>query len=1467
MASFFSSFDAYPVSAGNAIYAKWSFTSAFLNSSVYNTNFLYLLVTDASAVAAGNTISSVVVVPLRDDNNQLNTSFTVTSATPGMTFQIKNGTKYQFMAQLVYTNTATNVTGFSNSAQSIVTCSTVPSVPNFAVAALTDSFQITLLNADGSIPTPISAFDGYGELKGVFVTFSSATQLYSVFIANDASNNVYTDPLVVDVPFLDVYEVSVSSYNYTTTDNSANPVSWGGRSQTSPSKLVSVFDTPGAVTGLSVYETMRDVSAVLQPTYSYVSNTLSWSPPINGGETAPVISYLIYRNNVLINTYTTLSAGVMTYIDNVGMTAGTLYTYSVSATNSNGEGPKTNTSAFPGVVFPVITSFTADPSGSQILSLRTTVATNGFPLASYLYDYSYNSVQGSRTQLNKTSPYTLDASNGVLYTLQSRTKVPSISNPAVIYTTTFSLPPIQSIPYNPLLSNAIDISANPLDASGNPSGVALMSWTNPSNTPGLTGQQTYQLFRKPTVNSDASYSLVDSAQVLPLSRVSYTDASVTLGTSYTYKIVNIFTSGTIVISSSGAVSNAIISFVVPTAVQNLALISPTITDMSYSYIAPSSLGGYALSAYYCTVNNVSDGSSVAIVTNINNGSNIRGLLSSITGGPLVQGNKYELIVRAAVFGNTNVSGQSQLFYGPTSTVTNFTVPQGVNSPSVDIGNSTTLYNGIKIDWSTAPSYTALDASNAVFNIHKNGNPVPLFSAVTGTSYLDTTELVGTTCFYQVRAVVNGVSAAFTPGTIPTPSSSITNIKLPAQVTGSISVVSKTFSSVLFSWNASSNGSGVSDNNLRYFYTLTNNSTSNIDASGVTAVTSANITSGLVGGGNYTIAITSGILSASGVIYYNTTRVTGQVALSSSAPNASYDPIYGPSIFAASSSGALLTNVTNYTDVSGLTFVAYRQQLSTDPGFNGNQAPTTSSTSSEFYAANLINGTTYFLRCAYVYTNSLQQTIVGGYSSTISGVPAVSPNQPTGLAANTTTSTGSIKFYWNVPTTGIIPNAYSVQCGTNSGSAINDLSFNPLTSFGSEIVDGVTKFFKTITGLTTGVTYYLNVIGAVNFNNGSISVSQPSSTITAVPYGQPSAVRSLTADPNPSTIDLDWLTPSVLGGAGQGSNGILMYQAQISTDASFINIIQDISGIQQLSYTFTDLSYQTVYNVRVLAYFNVQSVGFYSYGPYSTITGISTRNQPVDPILNYTSINQAGTGSSQQAGKYVSVSWSRDPLFTGSYILQRQISTSDDVSLNDFSTIATGSYALNDTSVNYIDRGAQSTGSTFVNFLNGNKMTYRLLTTYTGYPQQTINTTQSSSFVIPFSDPIATDSSGNPIDLSNVIVPQNIDGSGNFSSFVFRINKNGGPILSITAVGISADEQNVPVISQANPNITFANTQTNATQVGGVNVGGIAKNQYAEYVLTFKNQLNAEIKVNNVLAIESNAAGTLITKYPYSGGKF
>lgn len=1452
--SVFGNFRAYPVTSGNALYTNWVFTASFVSSVTNQTNipqFLYIYVTDYNSVAAGNTISSPVVVPLKDASNNLTTQFTIDNNTPGMAFDIENGTRYHIMAQMVYQDASNSIVS-SNSSQSVITCSTTPEVPNFQLTPTTGAFELKLLYGSVS-PTPVSAFDGYGILKGIFVTYASGSQLYSRFIPNDASNSLYSSVHKIDAS-LNTYEVSVASYNYNSEiAPNGTLVKWGGRSNTSQSQVVVVDDTPGPVTNLRVYETMADFSNNMTQasTFTSVSNTIKWNLPTVGASSETISGYNIYRNNVVIANISSSNPNfsARTYTDDTSsLQVGQLYSYTVTALNDNGEGAAATPMSLIGVVFPTQFNLTVDPSGSQALALRVTNANNGFPLNSYRFDFSYNGTLMSDISSN---PYRLtNLTNNTTYNVQSRTSVRSLTSD-VSYNTSYWMPPVQGVPFNPVAPDPRDMSANPFDVSGNPTGTIALRWINSDvSAVGFTGQLSYTLSYKLTTAPDASYVIQQNNINCLSNQIStYTMPSgiLSLGSSYMFRVFNTLigtgTNAGKTAVSGYLISDPVTSFVVPGPVRNLALTNPTVNDMSYSWLPPSSTGGLILSSYYAELRLLNDGSNVVIRAVSSN--DVSGNLATLFGSQLVQGSKYQLDVQASVV----LSGQS--FRGPSQSVINFTVPQGLNAPSGTNFSNGTLLNGIQISWGTNSQYSALDASNVTFNIYKNGSPSALATGVFGTSYLDTTPLIGSINSYQVVPVVNGVAGRYVSGSVPTPSSSVRRMQLPNQPTN-LNVNSRTASSLNFSWTASTGGSG-NDASLNYFWTLTDAS-GNIDASGVTLTTSA-LANNLDSAGVYTLSVRTGVVNPeNGQIYYNTTSVPQiTVPLYNTPLQAGFITIYGSQ--ALSSNGALLINLTNASAVTGLTFASYRIQLSTDASFINNLITQTSS-NSEFYISGLTNATKYFVRAYNIYTDAQSNNVLSPASNTAEGTPTPSPAQPLGVLANTEAQ-NAITVYWDLPSQSTIqPSSYAVNVGTNPSDtipttvtfqAISDFSYNTTTR----------KYYKTINNLSFGQIYYINVIAGIQLTN-SIAVSQPSIQITAVPYTTPSAPQNFNNIVGETTVVSSWNAPSNSGGAGIGLNGIMLYQLELSQDPSFINVTTNVNGVEATTYTFSGLLTNTTYNVRVRGYFAIQgSQSTFSYGPFAQQLNIVTQSLPIEPTISNVTADNTLLGGSQ-AGRTVLIDYTIDPTKSTSLTLKRRI-------LDPTGTTQLDSYRVIDSrtvNANNIGSGQFidiSSNAGAANFLNGNMMQYILDVSYSiigGSPY--VTSTLPSTMVAPYGKPIPTDSSGNVIDLSSCIIPINPDASGGYTSFILKINKNGSNLNNLVAVGLPNTGNQAYVINQSsqtnNLNITYNNPQVD---------NKIAANQYAEYQLDYTGVLQGT-NINNTLVIESNKGGALLAKQPDNG---
>jgi hypothetical protein len=216
-----------------------------------------------------------------------------------------------------------------------------------------------------------------------------------------------------------------------------------------------------------------------------------------------------------------------------------------------------------------------------------------------------------------------------------------------------------------------------------------------------------------------------------------------------------------------------------------------------------------------------------------------------------------------------------------------------------------------------------------------------------------------------------------------------------------------------------------------------------------------------------------------------------------------------------------------------------------------------------------------------------------------------------------------------------------------------------------------------------------------------------------------------------------------------------------------------------------------------------------------------------------------------------------------------------VLLNDYIEVGQLASAKGDASCNFTDVSGNT--DTLGNFLNGNKMLYRIDTTYT-IPNSSPITYQAvatNGTVIPYDQPIPTDVSGNFVDLtiqsnvnklivaydqSNNVITPNAQNPIPFSKFKVFINKNGSNLTNLVAVTLNSDGSQ-SIVKNLTPlelnSIVYSNPQVSKSQ----QIPGIAADQYGSY--TF----DLQTPIVTVLCIENNAGGGFIFRSPAVDGPF
>ena len=321
----FIDFSANSATDGGSITCSWVFNPSYVITS--NAKHIYLYQTDTNLDSSSVELGQTHVVPLIDpDTGDLNTSYTVQGLTNGYTYLFS----CEVTVKPTLTPSAPNTTSVYNSATVSAIPTSPPDCPNFFLTQDQDfSFTVKLsvtAPPDYTEPTPISEFDGYSELTGVYVVYSNGTSIRTDYFANDSSTNVYTDILTVDVSD-GYYEVAVS------TENIAADGTYR-RSCLSPTQYIFVNEEPGPP---------RDVSAIQQivvdPSGIPPHMLIEWTAPSYVGN-PPVDSYYIYRSLDASYVYVnSVPSTDLSYVDTSGvdvLVPGTYYTYSIYSHNTDG---------------------------------------------------------------------------------------------------------------------------------------------------------------------------------------------------------------------------------------------------------------------------------------------------------------------------------------------------------------------------------------------------------------------------------------------------------------------------------------------------------------------------------------------------------------------------------------------------------------------------------------------------------------------------------------------------------------------------------------------------------------------------------------------------------------------------------------------------------------------------------------------------------------------------------------------------------------------------------------------------------------------------------------------------------------------------------------------------------------------------------------------------------------------------
>ena len=609
-------------------------------------------------------------------------------------------------------------------------------------------------------------------------------------------------------------------------------------------------------------------------------------------------------------------------------------------------------------------------------------------------------------------------------------------------------------------------------------------------------------------------------------------------------------------------------------------LTATNTTIAATWSAPAD-GGSAITSYDVRYKPTSASTWTAV-------SDVAGTTTTISS--LASGTEYEVQVRA-----TNGVGDSG--YSSSATVTTLAVPAAPAAPTL-----TATTTSITATW-IAPA----DGGSAItsYDVRYKSTSVATWTAVSNVTSTTTTIsglASGTEYEVQVRATNSvGDSGYSTSATITT--AIVTTVpSRPAAPT-----LTATHTTVTASWAAPNNGgSAITSYDVRY------KSTSVATWTAVSDVTTTTTTiSGLASGATYEVQV----------------RATNGVGNSSYSPSATITTLAVPSTPAAPTLTATNTTITASWAApnnggSAITSYDVRYKSTSVATWTAVSDVTATTTT----ISSLASSTTYEVQVRA--TNGIGNS---GYSTSATiATTAVTVTAPSTPAAPTlTATTTTITATWIAP--------------ANGGSAITsyDVRYRPTGNATWTNVSDVVATTTTISNLSPGTTYQVQVRATNSAGDSSYSTSGTGSTSAAAPSA-PSAPTVTTA--SSTTLSVSWSAPV--------ANGSTITSYDIRWRAQGGSSWTDISNIAGRSTTVTGLMGGTTYEVQVRATNGVGDSGYSASGTATTSVGApSTPAAPDVTALTFTSVTVVWVAPANNGAPIADydVRWRRQGTFSWTYI--------------------------------------------------------------------------------------------------------------------------------------------------------------------------------------------------------------------------
>ncbi len=1083
--------------------------------------------TGVTATANSNAQSFVYWTAPASNGGAAITNYTVTSSPGGKTctsgagtsctvLGLTNGTSYTF------TVTATNGsgTGPASGASSAIIPAAPPGAPT-AVAATSNA------NAQSVVTWTAPASNG-GTAITVYTVTSSGGQTCNT--PNGTTRTCTVTGLT-----------NGTAYTFTVTATNAA----GTGPPSAASSPATPATKPGAPTGVTAVSDLNSLSVV------------SWTAPASDGG-SPITGYTVTSSpGALVCTSTTTTSCTVN-----GLTNGTTYTFTVTATNALGTGPASSPSspivpaATPGV--PTSVTATSYANSQSVVSWTAPASTGGSPITSYTV--TPNIGQPCVTSNGSTTSCDIQGlTNGTTYTF------------TVFATNALG----NGLPSAPVSATPSTVPTAPTSvvATSYANTKSVVSWSTPSSNGGaaITG---YTVTATDTTHP-ANGGQVNSSAASPLTMTGLTN-----GDAYTFTVTATNASG---VGPASAASAPATPSTIPGAATNVAGSSYANTSSVVSWTPPASNGGAPITNYTVT-------SSPGAFT-------CSSVATFCTVGGLTNGTSYTFTVVA-----TNGSGS-----GPTSAASLPATPATFpGAPTGAVAVATGSSTSASVSWS-APT---VNGGAPVTGYTVTSNPGPYVCSTSATTCVFSGLTTGTAYTFTVTAA-NGAGS----GGASLPSNSLT-VGTPG-VPSAVAVVSYQNTQVPVSWTASpaNGGSAITGYTATaspggQFCTTPNGTTTNCTVAGLANGTSYTFTvtaTNAVGVGNASVASAAAIpatapsapTGVAGTSYANTQSVVSWTASANSGgtPVTSYKVTSSGGQTCTTPNGTTTTcTVTGLTNGTPYTFTVTATNLAGTSGVSATSAPATPATvpgaptavSATSYAntqsvvswtAPASNGGAAI--SSYTVTSNAGQvcTTPNGTTTTctVTGLTNGTSYTFTVTATNAAgTSSSSVASAAATPAT--VPTAPTAVTATSNANAQSVVSWTNSSYNGGLAISGYTVTSSggqtcsassstcTVVGLTNGTTYTFTVTAANVVGN-----SPPSSPVaTATPATVPSAPTGVTATSNANTQSVvSWTASASNGGAAISSYTVTSNAGQVCTTPNGTTTTCTVTGLTNgTSYTFT-----------------------------------------------------------------------------------------------------------------------------------------------------------------------------------------------------------------------------------------------------------------------------------------------------------